>query len=117
MSNPFLDFPTQPQQDYAAGVDERRAQALAIIAASGIKEGDYVKVSWKVDDRHGGMTLSHEGILAELTDTWIDIQGSPRSPGHLKMGTAAIVSCSSVIGKSAPAIEDNPFMATTNPFL
>lgn len=135
MTNPFL---TQISDEDAAWA-ERRAKGRKILADAGIEVGSYARVSWKVDDRYGGMILSHEGVVDELTDTWIHIKNSPRSPGHLGMGLAAITSAtveveklsandvtfpactsgeSTVIATSA----DNPFLAPTakisgNPFL
>ena len=122
MSNPFLQGASLQQIAHAARDEEKRKteeryeRARQIITESGIKVGDMVTISWEVDDRNGGGTIEHTGILEELTDTWIKITGTNRSPGHLSMGIAAIVSSTIRIdpAEKKPA-DDNPFL--NNPFM
>ena len=124
--NPFLNQDLQTIAHAARDAwqeehERKLVQARKILADSGIKVGDYVKISWKVDGRHGGQTLSHQGKLTELTDRWIRIEESDRAPGYLAMGLAAITHASNEIEKLSEAPAENPFMvaaqATDNPFL
>lgn len=123
MGNPFLKGASLQQIAHAARDEEKRkteeryARARKILADSGVKVGDMVTISWEVDKRNGGGRIEHTGIVEELTDRWIQIGATNRSPGHLSMGIAAIVSSTIRIDpveeKPAP---DNPFLSG-NPFM
>lgn len=121
MTNPFLTQQSNEDAEWAA----RRAAGRKILADAGIEVGTYARISWKVDDRHGGQTLSHEGVVDELTDRWIHISDSPRSPGHLGMGLAAITSATVEVERLQKEIAQeiaacppaNPFLQVDNPFL
>lgn len=122
MSNPFLQGASLQQIAHAARDEEKRKteeryeRARQIIKESGIKVGDMVTISWEVDDRNGGGTIEHTGTLEELTDTWIKVGSTNRSPGHLSMGIAAIVSSTIRIDPAEKKpVDDNPFL--NNPFM
>lgn len=90
MSNPFLDgtlaqVPIQAQADY----DRRLAEAQQVVQKIGVKVGDLVTVSWKIDDNFGGGMGSHMGEVERL-DTMIYVAPSMRDKGALKMSLASI---------------------------
>ncbi len=90
MSNPFLDgtlaqVPIQAQADY----DRRLAKAQQVVQKIGVKVGDLVTVSWKIDDNFGGGMGSHMGEVERL-DTMIYVAPSMRDKGALKMSLASI---------------------------
>lgn len=90
MSNPFLDgtlaqVPIQAQADY----DRRLADKRKLIQELGVKVGDFVTVSWKIDDNFGGGMGSQMGEVERL-DTMIYVAPSIRDKGALKMSLASI---------------------------
>ena len=108
MSNPFLDgtfaraadrarqvfvfYPMSPQE--CGGlvtklITTSAGREAALVQKLGVKVGDLVTVSWKIDDNFGGGMGSHMGEVERL-DTMIYVAPSIRDKGTLKMSLASI---------------------------
>lgn len=78
---------TVPQMNSV--LSSQLAAGRQMIQDAGVKVGDLVTISWRVDDAYGGGFRSHIGTVEKLDD-WIHIGETNRSPGHLRMPIAAM---------------------------